>query len=91
LGSLPLREAAPVSEPGYTIRKGGGGVVAELPEAFRCEFLSFGAFTLAAERSFLSVCLAAVVSESSKILPGLVDTEENFDLRGWEETPFEGT
>jgi len=73
------------------IREVGEGVVAEMPDFFCCEFLSFGAFALAAERSFLSVCLAAVVSESSKFLPRPADTEEISDLRGWEESPFGGT
>jgi len=77
--------------PGCSIREWGEGVIAQLLEFFRCVFLAFGAFALAAERSFLSVCLAAVVSEPSKLFPGPTSTEKEFDLRGREESPFGGT
>jgi hypothetical protein len=41
--------------PGCSIREWGEGVITELLEFFLCEFFAFRAFTLAAERSFLSV------------------------------------
>jgi hypothetical protein len=54
--------------------------------------LFLGVFALATERSSLSDCLAAtVISEVFEFLPGLVETEEVFDLRGRGETPFGGT
>jgi hypothetical protein len=65
-------------------------MITKLLEFFLCEFLIFGAFALAAERSILSVCLVASVSESSELLPKSAGTEEKFDLRGWEESPFGG-
>jgi hypothetical protein len=66
-------------------------VITELLEFFLCEFLAFGAFALAAERSLLSVCLAATVSEPSELLPKPAGSKEKSNLWGWEETPFEGT
>jgi hypothetical protein len=66
-------------------------VITELVEFFRNEFLTLGAFALAAERSILSDCLAAAMSEPSELLSGPTDTEYTSDLRGWEESPFEGT
>jgi hypothetical protein len=77
--------------PGCSIREWGEGVITELLEFFLCKFLAFGAFALAAERSFLSVCLAAAVSEPSELLPKPAGTEEKSDLRGWEESLFGGT
>jgi hypothetical protein len=76
---------------GCTIRKWGEGVITELFEFFCCEFLAFEAFALALERSFLSVCLAAAVSEPFELLPRPAGAEEKSDLRGKEESPFEGT
>ncbi len=76
---------------GCSIKEWGEGVITELLEFFLCEFLAFGAFGLVAERSFLSVCLAAAVSESSELLPRPAGIEEKSDLRGWEESPFRGT
>jgi len=78
----------PIPVPGYTIREWGEGVIIELFEFFRCKFLAFGAFALAAERRFLSVCLATAVSEPSELLSRPVGTEEKSDLRGREESPF---
>jgi hypothetical protein len=66
-------------------------MITELLEFFLCEFLAFGAFALAAERSILSVCLATAVSKSSELLPRPASAEKKSDLRGWEESPFEGT
>ncbi len=77
--------------PGCSIREWGEGVITELLEFFLYEFLAFGAFALAAERSILSVCLAATVSESSELLPRPAGAEKKTDLRGWEESPFGGT
>jgi len=53
--------------------------------------LILGAFALAAERSSLSNCLAAAVSEVSELLPKPAGAEERSDLRVREETPFGGT
>jgi hypothetical protein len=77
--------------PGYSIREWGEGVITELFEFFLRVFLAFEAFALAAERSFLSVCLAMAVSEPSELLPRLASTEEKSNLRGREESPFGGT
>jgi len=67
-------------------------VITELLEFFLCEFLAFGAFALAAERSILSVCLAAAVPEPSELLPRLAGTEGKSDSWGWEEeASFGGT
>jgi hypothetical protein len=77
--------------PGCTIREWGKGVITELLEFFRCKFLVFGAFALAAERLFLSVCLGAAVSEPSELLLRPVGTKEKSDLWGREESPFGGT
>jgi len=71
--------------PGCTIREWGEGVITELFEFFRCEFLAFGAFAVASERSFLSVCLAATVSKPSELLPRPAGAEEKSDLRGRED------
>jgi hypothetical protein len=77
--------------PDCSIREWGEGVITELLEFFLFEFLAFGAFALATERSFLSVCLVATVSEPSELLPRPAGAEEKSDLRGWEEYPFGGT
>jgi hypothetical protein len=54
--------------------------------------LFLGAFALAAERSSLSDCLATTaISKVFEFLPGPVETEEVFDLRGRGEIPFGGT
>jgi hypothetical protein len=54
--------------------------------------LFLGTFALAAERSSLSDYLAvAAISEVFELLPRLVETEEESDLRGMGETPFGGT
>jgi hypothetical protein len=50
-------------------------VITELVEFFRNEFLTLGAFALAAERSILSDCLAAAMSEPFELLPGPTETE----------------
>jgi hypothetical protein len=66
-------------------------VITELLEFFLYEFLAFGAFALAVERSILSVFLAAMVSKSSELLPRPAGAKKKTDLRGWEESPFGGT
>jgi hypothetical protein len=50
-------------------------VITELVEFFHNEFLTLGAFALAAERFILSNCLATAMSEPSELLPGPTDTE----------------
>jgi hypothetical protein len=75
LGRLPLGEAAPVPLLGCTIREWGEGVITELVEFFRNEFLTLDAFALAAERSILSDCLTATMSEPPELLPGPTNTE----------------
>ncbi len=65
----------PVPLPSYTIREWGKGVITELVEFFCNEFLTLDAFALAAERSILSDCLAAAMSEPSELLPGPTDVE----------------
>jgi hypothetical protein len=57
------------------IREWGKGVITELVEFFRNEFLTLGTFALATERSILSDCLAAAMSEPSELLPRPTDTE----------------
>jgi hypothetical protein len=57
------------------IREWGEGAITKLVEFFRNEFLTFGAFALAAKRSILSNCLAVAMSEPSELLPGPTDTE----------------
>jgi hypothetical protein len=66
-------------------------VITELFEFFCCEFLAFGVFALASKRSFLSVCLAAAISEPYELLPRPAGAEEKSNLRGREESPFGGT
>jgi hypothetical protein len=54
--------------------------------------LFLGAFALAAKRTSLSDCLAAVaIYEVFELLLEPVETEEVSDLQGRGETPFGGT
>ncbi len=77
--------------PGCPIREWGEGEALELFRFLRCcELLAFGAFALAAERSNLSDYLAAVVSETSELLPRPAGAEEKSNLRGRGETPVGG-
>jgi hypothetical protein len=50
-------------------------VIIELVEFLRNEFLTLGAFALAAERLILSDCLAVAMSEPSELLPRPTDTK----------------
>jgi len=67
------------------------GVVAGVVEFLHWVLLSFGAFTLATERSSLSTCLAAAASEVSEPRPWLADAERESKVRGEGKDPFRGT
>jgi len=67
--------------PGCGIRVWREGVFTELIESLRCVPFFLDAFALAAERSSLSDCLAAVaISEVFDLLPEPAEIEEVSDL-----------